>query len=120
MLPLSSADRPALITSSNRGVKTSIPRKDYNSKAGDEKDKLWCDYYNHPRHTKDTCWSLHGRPPMLGGQGGGSGSGSRGGQGNGSRAHLSTRSDSSFQEEVPPPPSSSEPGSFNSTEIKTL
>ena len=64
MLPSSSVNRLALITS--RGGKTFLSRKDSNSEAGVEKDKLWCNYYNRPQHTRDTCWSLHGRPPMSG------------------------------------------------------
>ena len=72
---------------------TPIPCKGYNSEAGDDKDKLWCDYCNRLRHTRDTCWSLHGRPPMSGGcggsVGGGCGSGCSG-QGIGPRALLST------------------------------
>ncbi|XP_043809433.1 uncharacterized protein LOC122722509 [Manihot esculenta] len=27
-----------------------------------EKDQLHCDYCGKPRHTKETCWKLHGRP----------------------------------------------------------
>ncbi|KAG8651577.1 hypothetical protein MANES_06G001350v8 [Manihot esculenta] len=27
-----------------------------------EKDHLHCDYCGKPRHTKETCWKLHGRP----------------------------------------------------------
>ncbi|XP_059292909.1 uncharacterized protein LOC132046330 [Lycium ferocissimum] len=27
-----------------------------------DKDHLHCDYCGKPRHTKETCWKLHGRP----------------------------------------------------------
>ncbi|KAL3532532.1 hypothetical protein ACH5RR_006053, partial [Cinchona calisaya] len=27
-----------------------------------DKDHLHCDYCGKPRHTKKTCWKLHGRP----------------------------------------------------------
>ncbi|KAL5821546.1 hypothetical protein ACOSQ3_023428 [Xanthoceras sorbifolium] len=28
----------------------------------DDKPKVWCDHCNKPRHTRDTCWKLHGKP----------------------------------------------------------
>nr|XP_016489384.1 PREDICTED: uncharacterized protein LOC107809293 [Nicotiana tabacum] len=27
-----------------------------------DKDHMHCDYYRKPKHTKETCWKLHGRP----------------------------------------------------------
>lgn len=24
---------------------------------------MWCTYYKKPRHTKEKCWKLHGKPP---------------------------------------------------------
>ena len=36
----------------------------------DEKDRLWCDFCNKPRHTRETCWKLNGRPPQKGNKGG--------------------------------------------------
>ena len=32
----------------------------------DEKDRLWCDFCNKPRHTQETCWKLNGQPPQKG------------------------------------------------------
>lgn len=29
----------------------------------ENKDKLWCSHCKKPRHTKDSCWKLHGKPP---------------------------------------------------------
>lgn len=26
------------------------------------KDGIWCTHCNKPRHTKETCWKLHGKP----------------------------------------------------------
>ena len=26
------------------------------------KDSLWCDYCNKARHTRETCWKIHGKP----------------------------------------------------------
>ncbi|KAJ1385237.1 hypothetical protein SESBI_41828 [Sesbania bispinosa] len=26
---------------------------------------LWCDHYNKPRHTRETCWKIHGRPTHI-------------------------------------------------------
>ena len=28
----------------------------------DEKPRVWCDYCNKPRHTRETCWKLNGKP----------------------------------------------------------
>ena len=28
----------------------------------EEKVKVWCDYCNKPRHTRATCWKIHGKP----------------------------------------------------------
>lgn len=27
-----------------------------------EKSRVWCDHCNKPRHTRETCWKLHGKP----------------------------------------------------------
>ena len=32
------------------------------SKEPGEKSKVWCDYCNKPRHTRETCWKLNGKP----------------------------------------------------------
>ena len=29
-----------------------------------DKDSLWCDYCHKPRHTHESCWKLHGKPPL--------------------------------------------------------
>ncbi len=31
-------------------------------KGRDSKDNLWCTYCKKPRHTRDRCWKLHGKP----------------------------------------------------------
>ncbi|XP_030551316.2 uncharacterized protein LOC115755880 [Rhodamnia argentea] len=28
----------------------------------DEKPRVWCDHCNRPRHTRETCWKIHGKP----------------------------------------------------------
>uniref|UniRef100_A0A2N9GQ49 Reverse transcriptase Ty1/copia-type domain-containing protein n=1 Tax=Fagus sylvatica TaxID=28930 RepID=A0A2N9GQ49_FAGSY len=28
----------------------------------DDKPQVWCDYCNKPRHTRETCWKIHGKP----------------------------------------------------------
>lgn len=28
----------------------------------DEKPRVWCDFCNKPRHTRETCWKIHGKP----------------------------------------------------------
>ena len=32
------------------------------SKEPREKSKVWCDHCDKPRHTRETCWKLHGKP----------------------------------------------------------
>ncbi|GMP35132.1 hypothetical protein CsSME_00007707 [Camellia sinensis var. sinensis] len=56
------------------------------------KDNLFCDYCRQPRHTRETCWKLHGtssRGRDLSGHRGGRSSQSRG-RGSYSRAHQSS------------------------------
>ena len=36
-------------------------RKPHQKRKGDAKNSLWCDFYQKPRHTRDTCWKIHGR-----------------------------------------------------------
>ena len=38
-------------------------RDNRNHQLSDNKDNLWCNYYKKPRHTKENCWKLHGKPP---------------------------------------------------------
>lgn len=38
---------------------------DQATKKSDEKAKVWCDYCKKPRHTRETCWKLHGKPQHL-------------------------------------------------------
>ncbi|XP_028102206.1 uncharacterized protein LOC114301453 [Camellia sinensis] len=28
----------------------------------DNKPRVWCDFCNKPRHTRETCWKIHGKP----------------------------------------------------------
>ena len=34
----------------------------FNPRKTEEKPRVWCDYCNKPRHTRETCWKLHGKP----------------------------------------------------------
>ena len=76
------------------------------SVGSDDKDKLYCDCCQRPRHTRETCWRLDGRPPT---QGRGGRSGSAGSHGGCSRAHYST---------VVEPPSGSESMALSTTMIE--
>ncbi|ESW18331.1 hypothetical protein PHAVU_006G032000 [Phaseolus vulgaris] len=29
----------------------------------EKKEEVWCTYCNKPRHTREKCWKLHGKPP---------------------------------------------------------
>ncbi|KAA8538881.1 hypothetical protein F0562_025573 [Nyssa sinensis] len=51
------------------------------------REGVWCTYCKKARHTKDTCWKLHGKPPNVGGKGG-----NRGGQPRG-QAHMTNAED---------------------------
>ena len=43
---------------------SNYPRKSHQKRKGDAKDSLWCDFCQRHRHTRDTCWKIHGRPPI--------------------------------------------------------
>ncbi|GFZ12770.1 hypothetical protein Acr_23g0011550 [Actinidia rufa] len=51
------------------------------------REGVWCTYCKKPRHTKDTCWKLHGKPPNVGGKGGNPGVQPRG------QAHMTNAED---------------------------
>ncbi|XP_024021990.1 uncharacterized protein LOC112091778 [Morus notabilis] len=34
----------------------------FSGKDNQDRDNLWCTYCKKPRHTKDRCWKLHGKP----------------------------------------------------------
>ena len=81
---------------SERSALVSVPRSESHSQSthrdsgpfvgSDDKDKLHCDYCQRPRHTRETCWRLHGRPPT---RGRGGCLGVTGGHGDNFRAHHS-------------------------------
>ena len=66
MLEPQTLDRSTLV------AKTEYPKKRKNdlpkhlrrdNQWKENKDNLWCTYSTKPRHTKDKCWKLNGRPP---------------------------------------------------------
>ncbi|XP_028070337.1 uncharacterized protein LOC114272836 [Camellia sinensis] len=89
MSPIST-DRSALLSTPRDGLSlTPIP-------PSAAKEFVFCDYFKKPRHTRETCWKLHGTP--SGGRGDRSGSrGGRSGQcrgrGSYSRAYQSSAVD---------------------------
>ena len=36
--------------------------KVFNQQRQNEKPRIWCDFCNKPRHTRDNCWKIHGKP----------------------------------------------------------
>ena len=40
-------------------------KKPFQTKKGDAKDALWCDFCQKHKHTKETIWKIHGRLPTL-------------------------------------------------------
>ena len=60
-------DRSALAISKPNGNEGSAAANAANSgrnerKKTSEKDSLWCSYCKKNRHTRETCWKLHGKP----------------------------------------------------------
>ncbi|XP_071924652.1 uncharacterized protein [Coffea arabica] len=54
-------------------VASSFKTSTYQRRTGEkpsEKPQVWCDYCNKPRHTRYTCWKLHGKPPNWKNKGG--------------------------------------------------
>ncbi|KAL5580296.1 hypothetical protein UlMin_012738 [Ulmus minor] len=49
-----------------------IPKSGYSriekqeGRTSNEKDTRWCDFCKKPRHTRETCWKLHGKPSSNG------------------------------------------------------
>jgi hypothetical protein len=62
MLDTPSIESSAMITESHRGGGLAKVEK---------KGEMWCTYCNNPRHTREICWKLHGKPPNRGGKKGG-------------------------------------------------
>jgi len=40
-----------------------VNKKKNNFPAEKKKQEVWCTYCKKPRHTKEKCWKLHGKPP---------------------------------------------------------
>ena len=39
-----------------------ISRNPNTQRQTEEKTRVWCDFCNKPRHTRETCWKIHGKP----------------------------------------------------------
>ena len=73
------------------------------------KDSLWCTYCKKPRHTREKCWKLHGKPALFN-KNGAVKNGQQKGQG---QAHMIyTQSNNEGN--------SGEQGEFNKEEIEKL
>ena len=122
MLSSNLTDRSALV---------SVPQHDGRNQSWngrntytDEKDKLFCDHCQVPRHTRETCWKLNGGRGNRGrgGRGGrfGGRGGRFGGRGGNPRAHHTEVVDPSLVAPIvdgTPPPSSP---ALSSSELDTL
>lgn len=117
MLSTVTHDRSALISTPQHNG-WNQPRNSSTDRLSDEKDKLFCDYCQRTRHTRETCWKLNGGRGNRGrgGRSGQSGGRNYGGRGGGSRAHHTEIVDSTTTSDLTP--SSSE--SFSSAEMETL
>ena len=49
-------------TIENSALAASINAGRTATKKPDEKSRVWCDHCNKPRHTRETCWKIHGKP----------------------------------------------------------
>ncbi|KAL6343068.1 hypothetical protein AAG906_017880 [Vitis piasezkii] len=54
----------------------------------DDKDSLWCNHCQKPRHTRDNCWKIHGRPANLPQNFGKARGWNKGGEGRGETQHT--------------------------------
>ena len=60
---LSTANQP---TAGNKNIgANSVYVAGKNAGKKDDKDSLWCDHCQKPRHTRDSCLKIHGRPANL-------------------------------------------------------
>ena len=60
---LSTANQP---TAGNKNIgANSVYVAGKNEGKKDDKDSIWCDHCQKPRHTRDSCWKIHGRPVNL-------------------------------------------------------
>ena len=44
------------------GTAAAVSRSPNNQCRPNNKPRVWCDHCNKPRHTRETCWKLHGKP----------------------------------------------------------
>ncbi|KAG6492095.1 hypothetical protein ZIOFF_047045 [Zingiber officinale] len=49
---------------------SNIRRGTANLRKPEEKSVLWCDFCNKPRHTRETCWTIHDKPANFKGKSG--------------------------------------------------
>ena len=62
MLEIPTAESSAMIA---EGGTTIVVNQKKNGFPNMEKkhEEVWCTYCNKPRHTREKCWKLHGKPP---------------------------------------------------------
>ena len=66
MLEPQTVDGSALVAKTTYQEKGKRELSKYSSKENqwkENKDNLWCTYCKKPRHTKEKCWKLNGKPP---------------------------------------------------------
>ncbi|KAA8531213.1 hypothetical protein F0562_005873 [Nyssa sinensis] len=62
---LVATNNPAPHAAGNTDLATaniSVQRPYSNQRRLEDKPRVWCDYCNKPRHTRENCWKLHGKP----------------------------------------------------------
>lgn len=61
--PAATIEKSALLVEPGENALTNRSRS--SMKRPYQKSNLWCEHCNKPRHTKETCWQLHGKPANL-------------------------------------------------------
>ncbi|KAI6705225.1 hypothetical protein NL676_008187 [Syzygium grande] len=51
--------------STTRVSRANVSRIPANLRRSDGRPRIWCDVCNKPRHTRETCWRIHGRPASF-------------------------------------------------------
>ena len=57
------SEQPQVQDRGRADISKPLERDNRNHYRSDSKDNLWCNYCKKPRHTKENCWKLHGKPP---------------------------------------------------------
>ena len=63
MLEPQTVEGSAMVTKKDQPPLTAAENRRVEGQGRDHKENLWCTYCKKSRHTRETCWKLHGKPP---------------------------------------------------------